>query len=123
MEPKTILLIEDDQNIRELYAEALTVAGMTVIAAQTGEAGIKIALERHPALILMDIALPNMDGHAAVRKIREDAWGRHAKVIYLTNYSEPANVVEAVSQKAEDYIVKANTPIKEIVNKVRTAMY
>jgi len=123
MEQKTVLLVEDDETIRTLFATALTGAGIHVITASNGEDGVILALKEHPSLILMDIELPNMNGHATVAKIREDSWGRSAKVLYLTNFSEPANVVQAVSQKVEDYIVKANTPIKEIINRVRTAMY
>jgi len=123
MEQKLVLLVEDDDAIRGLYETAFKNAGIEVLSAATGTDGITLALTHHPDLILMDIEMPGMNGHAAVEKIREDDWGRTAKVIYLTNHSAPENVVMAVSQKSEDYIVKANTDIKEVVNRVRTAMF
>jgi two-component system, OmpR family, response regulator len=118
----TVLIVEDDENIRELYKAAFTEAGIHVLLAQSGEEAIQMALEYHPNAILMDIMLPGMRGHEAVGKIRLDAWGKHAKVIYLTNMSDAENVFLAVQQGTEEYITKANTPVKEVVNQVRMAM-
>jgi CheY-like chemotaxis protein len=123
MEQKTILLADDDMVLREMYRFAFTEAGINVLLAKDGQEAIEIALEQKPSIILMDVDMPNIDGYQAVKKIREDDWGRTAKVIYLTNYSSPSDVYTAISLKPEDYIVKANTDIKEVVNRVRTAMY
>lgn len=123
MEQKTILLVDDDMVLREMYRFAFSEAGLNVLTAKDGDEAITLALEHHPTIILMDIDMPHLDGYEAMKKIREDAWGRTAKVIYLTNYSAPINVYEAVSLKPEDYIMKASHDIKEIVNRVRTAMY
>jgi CheY-like chemotaxis protein len=123
MDQKTILLVDDDMVLREMYRFAFSEVGLHVITAKDGDEAIARALEHHPNIILMDVDMPHLDGYAAMKKIREDAWGRTAKVIYLTNYSAPADVYAAVSLKPEDYIVKASHDIKEIVNRVRTAMY
>jgi CheY-like chemotaxis protein len=123
MEQKTILLVDDDMVLREMYRFAFSEAGLNVITAKDGTEAIALALEHHPSIILMDIDMPQMDGYESMKKIREDAWGRTAKVIYLTNYSAPADVYAAVSLKPEDYIVKASHDVKEVVNRVRTAMY
>lgn len=123
MEQKTILLVDDDMVLREMYRFAFSEAGLHVITATDGTEAIALALEHHPSIILMDIDMPQMDGYEAMKKIREDVWGRTAKVIYLSNYSAPENVYAAVSLNPEDYIVKASHDIKEIVNRVRTAMY
>jgi CheY-like chemotaxis protein len=123
MEQKTILLVDDDMVLREMYRFAFSEAGLNVITAKDGTEAIALALEHHPSIILMDIDMPQMDGYESMKRIREDAWGRTAKVIYLTNYSAPADVYAAVSLKPEDYIVKASHDIKEVVNRVRTAMY
>ena len=122
-EPKKILLIDDDQVIRELYATALVKAGLNIIMAECGSQGIQMALTHKPTVILLDIEMPDMDGHQVAEKIRQDSWGKTARIIFLTNHSEPKHVAHAVSLKPECYIVKANVPVKEVVNKVRLAMH
>ena len=123
MENRCILLADDDQAIRELYELALTNAGLEVITAKNGTEAVSLALTHHPAVILMDIMMPHMDGETAVDKIRADTWGKTAHIIYLTNMSDPQHVAKAFTQKPEEYIIKAQTDVKEVVNKVRTAMY
>ncbi len=114
-----ILIVEDTESILELYTTAFTNAGFGVLKAKNGEEGVKLALIHHPDAILMDIVMPGMNGHDAVEKIRLDPWGRDAKVVFLTNMSDAENVVRAVENGSDEYIVKANTDVKEVVNKVR----
>jgi len=122
MKKISVLIVEDDADIRELYSDAVESVGLHVLKAADGSEGVKLALEHHPDVILMDIMMPVMNGHKAVNEIRKDSWGKTAKVVYLTNLSDAENVITAVSQGSEEYIIKANTSIKEIINKVRTAM-
>lgn len=120
---ETVLIIEDDTNIRDMYGDALSGAGLTVYKAESGEEGITQALLRHPQVILVDIMMPGMNGHDVVSKIRKDAWGKTARIIFLTNMTDVDHVVTAIAQKPEEYIIKSQTDIKEVVNIVRTAMY
>lgn len=122
-ETTLILIADDSDDIRMLYTEALTAAGLRVIAATTGEEAVTKALAEHPAVILMDIMMPDMNGHEAVEKIRQDPWGKTARIIYLTNLTEPENVVKAFDNEPEDYIVKVHTEPKEVVNLVRIASH
>ncbi len=117
-----VLIVEDDENIRNLYSDAFTNAGINTLQAKNGQEGVDLALKHHPDAILMDIMMPVMPGHEAVKKIRLDSWGRNAKVIFLTNMSDAENVFLAVEQGSEEYIIKANTPVKEVLNQVRMAM-
>jgi len=119
MKRQSVLIVEDDSAIRELYQTALTEAGLEVQVAQTGAAGVETALSFHPNVILMDIMLPDMNGHKAVEKIRLDNWGRTAKIIFLTNRSDAEDVVQAVALGSDEYIIKAHTTPKELVNQVR----
>lgn len=123
METTTILVVEDDENIRELYSLALENGGLKVLSAATGTEGVKLALEEHPAVILMDIMLPDISGHEAVEKIRNDRWGKNAKIIFLTNMSDASDVAQAVAAGSEEYIIKVHTTPKEVVNIVRTATH
>ena len=121
---KTILLVEDDQTIREFYATALIKEGLEVILATDGKEGVEKALQHKPAVILLDIDMPIMDGHEAAEQIRFDKkWGKEVPIIFLTNHSDATNVAHAHMLHPDDYIVKANTPTKELINKVRTAMH
>lgn len=122
MTKPAVLIVEDDENLLELYASAFTHAGITVLKATNGVEAVDLALEHHPDAILMDIMMPVMHGHKAVEKIRLDPWGKSAKIVFLTNMSDAENVYLAVEQGSEEYIIKANTPVKEVVNQVRMAM-
>lgn len=123
MEKRLVLVTDDDENIRALYTEALTASGIEVITATNGKEAVVMALTQHPDVILMDILMPEVNGHEAMKQIRSDTWGKTARVIYLTNLTEPENVVEAFEQKPEEYIIKVHTDVKEVINKVRTALY
>jgi len=122
MQKPTVLIVEDDKNIQAMYADAFTLAGIQVLTAKNGSEGVNLALLHHPNAILMDIMMPEMNGHEAMSIIRRDAWGKHANVVYLTNMTDPENIVHAVEQGTEEYIIKANLTPKEVVNQVRMAM-
>ncbi len=122
MSKVSVLIVEDDENIRKMYSDAFSNAGVAVYTASNGTEGVALALSVHPNAILMDIMMPGMSGHEAINKIRRDAWGKHAKVIYLTNMSDAENIVHAVAQGSDEYIVKSNTTPTEVVKQVRTHM-
>ena len=118
-----VLIVDDEESIRQLYTDAFTLAGLKVLTADTSDDAVAKALQYHPRVILMDILLGNDTGHSAVEKIRRDDWGKNARIIYLTNLTEPENVVKAISLQPEEYIVKAHTDVKDVVNQARMAMY
>ena len=121
METIDVLIVEDDENIRTLYRDALRGAGLRVHTAKDAAEGVTHALAHHPKVILMDIMLPDTSGLEAVATLREDSWGKTAKVIYLTNRTDPESIFTAVEQGSEEYVVKAHTEIKELINLVRLA--
>lgn len=116
---KRILVIEDEPDIREAIAEALTQAGFTTFTAENGQAGLQTALAERPDLILLDIIMPIMDGHQTLTKLRQDPWGQNAKVIMLTSMDDVQNIGAAHEGKIAGYIIKAHASLDEIVNKVR----
>ncbi|MEK7639209.1 MAG: response regulator [Patescibacteria group bacterium] len=118
---KSVLLIEDEQIIRELYATALVNEGFDILMAENGEQGLAFARSRHPDIILLDIDLPVMDGHETMKLLRADAWGKTVPVIFLTNHSETEHVAHASLEQPAGYVVKANTSIKDLVAMVQTA--
>ena len=116
---KNILIIEDEVDIREAMAEAVQDAGFNVTTAANGAIGLSMALEQKPDLILLDIIMPVMDGHETLKKLREDEWGRNAKVIVLTAMDDVINIASAHEGSITDYIIKAHSSLDDIVKKVR----
>ncbi|MFW6210309.1 MAG: response regulator transcription factor [Patescibacteria group bacterium] len=120
---KHILVVEDEPDIRDAIAEALTEAGFKVSTGGDGYAGLRLATLEHPDLILLDLVMPGLDGHAMLDKLRQDPWGKDAKVIILSSMDDLGNIAGAHEGKILDYIIKAHHSLDEIINKVRLAMY
>ncbi len=119
---KNILIIEDEIDIREAMTEAIQDAGFSVTTANNGEAGLKLALEQKPDLILLDLIMPIMGGQETLKKLRLDPWGRNVKVIILTAMDDVTNVASAHEGTIEEYIIKTHTSLDEIVRQVRIAV-
>lgn len=120
---KTVLVVDDEQDIRESVAEALTDAGFTVSTAADGISGLALALKEHPEMILLDLVMPGYDGHTVLEKLRQDAWGRTAKVVVLSSMDDVGNIAGAHGNDITDYLIKAHSSLDEIVAKVRKNMY
>ena len=73
MANELILVVEDNDKNRKLVRDVLTFKGYEIIEAETGEEGVRLAQERHPSLVLMDIRLPGIDGIEALRQLRAEA--------------------------------------------------
>ena len=116
---KKILIVEDEQDLRQTLVDKLTREGFDVLEAKNGEEGLKAALKEHPDLILLDIIMPVMDGMTMMKKIREDEWGRGVPVIMLTNLSDIERVSEAVESGIYEYLVKSDWKIEDVVKKVK----
>lgn len=119
MNNKTILIIEDERALLEVVKNKLTKEGFNVLTARRGEDGLVLALKNHPDLILLDLVLPTLDGMSLLHKLREDSWGKKAKVIILTNLGDAEKAEEAAAKGVFDYMIKAEWKLKDIVTKVR----
>ena len=84
MAGELILIIEDNEKNRKLVRDVLQVKGYRTIETETAEEGIRLAIEQLPALILMDIQLPGMDGIAALRQLRANPQTKNIPVIAIT---------------------------------------
>jgi two-component system, cell cycle response regulator DivK len=84
MAGELILLVEDNDKNRKLVRDVLTVKGYRLLEAETGEDGVRLAQEHHPALVLMDIQLPGINGIEALRQLRADAATASIPVIAVT---------------------------------------
>ena len=116
---KKILIVDDEQDLRDALSVALGAAGFSTLTAADGETGLSVALAEKPDLILLDIAMPKMNGHQTLSRLRRDSWGKDVPVLLLTNYDDPANIVEGVELKSNDYIIKSSESLESIVKKVK----
>jgi len=116
---KIILVVEDEEPLRMVLRDVLTVEGYGVLEAKNGLEGLEAALREHPDLILLDILMPKMDGLEMLKKLREDEWGRKAPVIVLTNLSDNEDIAKAVDEDVFEYFVKTDIKINEVIARIR----
>jgi CRP-like cAMP-binding protein/CheY-like chemotaxis protein len=102
----TILLIEDNEAMRENTAELLNLAGYKVIAVNTGLAGLDEARKHNPNLILCDIMLPDLDGYGVLRALENQPELAAIPFVFLTAKSENGYFRKAMDQGADDYLIK-----------------
>jgi DNA-binding response OmpR family regulator len=119
---KTILLVEDDEFLAELYATKLNLEDFIVLLATDGEKGWKMAQEKKPDLILLDIILPKMDGFEVLKKIKSQQATKDLPVILLTNLSQKDEVERGLKLGAIDYLIKAHFMPSEVVKKIKQAI-
>ena len=115
----TVLVIDDDNELRGVLAEALSDAGFEVETAENGEVGLKKALEVKPNLILLDLVMPVMDGWEFLERLHIDEWGKSARVIILTNADDIDSLSRAIEGHGYEYLVKTDWKIDEVVQKIR----
>jgi DNA-binding response OmpR family regulator len=100
---KTLLIIEDDSNIRELLRLYLEQEGYAIESAADGAEGLRAFKRIHPDLVLLDVMMPNMDGWQVIKEIRAAS---KTPVIMLTAKSETFDKVSGLELGADDYIAK-----------------
>lgn len=103
---KTVLLIEDNLEIRENTAEILELAGYEVLTAENGKIGMMLAFERQPHLVVCDILMPVMDGFEVLSSLQRDKHLRDTPFIFLTAKTEKADFRKGMEMGADDYITK-----------------
>jgi len=113
-----ILIIEDNQDLIEMYRLKLSLEGFRVETALDGEQGILKAVETKPHMILLDILMPNMNGFEVLKALHQNSH-LEAKIIVLSNLGQYENIREAKELGATEYMVKANTTPTMVVSKIK----
>jgi two-component system alkaline phosphatase synthesis response regulator PhoP len=108
--PASILVVEDEEDIRELVRFNLGKEGFQVRAVGSGEEGLAAVEFRPPDLLLLDLMLPGVDGLSVCRKIKGSAKTRSVPIVILTAKGEEADVVTGLNLGADDYITKPFSP-------------
>ena len=107
----SILVIDDNKDIRENTAEILDLAGYKTFTAENGKKGVEIALKEKPSLIVCDIMMPELDGYGVLHLIRKNHEIEHTPFIFLTAKTERTDFRKGMEMGADDYITK---PFEEI---------
>jgi CRP-like cAMP-binding protein/ActR/RegA family two-component response regulator len=107
----SILVIDDNKDIRENTAEILDLAGYKTFTAENGKRGVEIALKEKPSLIICDIMMPELDGYGVLYLIRKNHEIEHTPFIFLTAKTERNDFRKGMEMGADDYITK---PFEEI---------
>jgi len=103
---KKILLIEDNDDIRNNTAEILELSGYQVLTAANGKLGVEIALQQHPDLIVCDIMMPGLDGYGVLHAVHKNEAIKNTAFIFLTAKSERSDFRKGMELGADDYITK-----------------
>lgn len=107
---KTILLIEDNNEIRENTCELLELEGYNVLLAENGKAGLTLAKEQKPNIIISDILMPEVSGYDVVRGLKADPETADIPFIFLTASAEKSEAEAGLGMGAMDYIRKPFDP-------------
>ena len=114
----TILVVEDDPDVRRLVAALLTRAGMETVEAEDGRRGIRAFFEARPDLVVLDLELPEMDGWEVLERLREMS---STPVLMLTAQGAEVDKVRALTGGADDYVTKPFGP-RELVARVEALL-
>jgi DNA-binding response OmpR family regulator len=109
-ESLTVLIVDDDEDLRVLARKALTRAGYGVIEAEDGATGLAMLRTNHPDLLLLDINMPGLDGFEVLRLIRENAETADLPVIVLTAQGDEESAKRSFEQGATDFLAKPFSP-------------
>lgn len=118
-----VLLIDDDPIQSDVYLRRLLIEGYSSTWAKDGKEGLKMALENHPSLILLDIRMPKMDGLAVMDELRKDDWGKRVPVIMITNHEPDSETMESISKNNPSYfLLKPTVELEELIEKINDAL-
>ncbi|HET8614170.1 MAG TPA: response regulator transcription factor [Actinomycetales bacterium] len=114
-----LLVVEDEPNIRELLSTSLRFAGFDVHTAGDGATALTLAESEKPDLLVLDVMLPDMDGFAVTRTLRDS--GRHVPVVFLTARDSTEDKITGLTVGGDDYVTKPFS-LEEVVARIRAVL-
>jgi two-component system cell cycle response regulator DivK len=115
---KCILVVEDQEDNRQILRDLLRSADYEMIEAENGDEALTSVAKRRPDLILMDIQLPILDGYEATRRIKADPALRSIPIIAVTSYALSGDEAKARAAGCDDYVTKPYSP-RQLLAKLR----
>lgn len=119
---KKILIVEDDEFLRSLNAKRLEGEGFEVMVAVDGNEALTKLAETKPDLIFLDLLLPNVDGFEVLTKIKQDDSLKNIPVIVFSNLGQPEDIEKAKKLGANDFMVKANFTLDDVIGKIKEVL-
>jgi DNA-binding response OmpR family regulator len=117
-----ILIIEDEEALLKVLQEKFINADFDVVVAKDGEEGVAVANKEKPDLVLLDLVLPKRDGFEVLEDLKSSDDLKNTPVIVLSNLGEDENLKKALKMGAEDYLVKTQHPINEVIERVKNRL-
>ena len=115
----TVLIVDDDQFLLDMYSLKFKESGFSVEVAQNGSEALEKAKALNPDAILFDVVMPKIDGFEVLRTIKKEKIAEHSKILILTNLGQKEDVEKGLKLGADDYVVKAHFTPTEVVDKVK----
>jgi two-component system, cell cycle response regulator DivK len=115
---KRILVVEDQEDNRQILRDLLGAAGYEMLEAENGQQAVDMVSQKAPDLILMDIQLPVMDGYEATRQIKANPEWKRIPIIVVTSYALSGDEEKARLAGCDDYVTKPYSP-RHLLGKVR----
>lgn len=119
---KKVLIIEDEEVLRNVLAKKLEKEGYSVATAEDGEIGIEKIKSESPDLILLDILLPKKNGFQVLEEMNATGDIKRIPVVIISNSGQPVEVKKLLELGACDYLIKADFDPQEVLDKIRTCL-
>ncbi len=122
--PHNILIVEDEPIMLKTLVDNLSSAGFgNIFTARNGEDGLRMAIEKKPDLVLLDIVMPLMDGMTMLDKLKQNPDAKNSKVILLTNLNANDAIMEGVIKNNPSYyMIKTDHSIDDVIAKVKVSL-
>jgi len=118
-EKTKVLIVEDEEMLVNMYISKFEKEGFEPIKALNGREGLELAKKENPAIVLLDIIMPEMDGFMVLKELKVDPKTKNIPVIMLTNLGQDEDIQKGNKLGAKDYLVKANLTPAQVVDKVK----
>lgn len=124
MEQKKVLVVEDEDVLRNVLEKRLEKEGVIILTAPDGKEGLDAALQHRPDLILLDVMMPHSGLEMLIELRRDQEYGKRAPVIFLSNLNPDSEQIMKVIEEQEPvfYLIKANWTLDQIANKVNEVL-
>lgn len=119
---KTIMIVEDDPTLRDIYTTRFGAEGYKVVSAPDGEAALTMAVKEKPDLILLDIMMPKISGFDVLDILRATPETKDTKIVVMSALSQTADIEKGKSLGANAYLVKSQVTLSEVVEKVKAIL-